>query len=95
MSQLEQDVLHAELLLHELALELCQVPVDSHTRELHLRALQLKRDVAAWKSAPAPDAIRRAVVAELGELRGQATAWRGAGGRWSVAAGHASIERLR
>ncbi|HEY8077325.1 MAG TPA: hypothetical protein VIF62_24535 [Labilithrix sp.] len=53
----------AEELLYRLALQLRSMPFD---RGMHLRALQLKREVRAWETTP-PDASR--VDAVLDEIR--------------------------
>jgi hypothetical protein len=68
----QDDVGRAAEALHELALVLRHVPVAEHTRELHLRALRLKRDVERWRER-VPDAReRRSVLEELERLRGDA-----------------------
>ncbi len=87
----EEDLQRAEAVLYELALVLRRVPVDERTRELHLRALHLKRDVARWHSHMADDATRRAVLDELGRLQSEAAIWdrgssRGPHGRRSAPA---------
>jgi hypothetical protein len=38
----------AEALLHDIAIELLRVPARGDARELHVRALRLKRQVDAW-----------------------------------------------
>jgi hypothetical protein len=87
----EEDLQRAEAVLYELALVLRRVPVGERTRELHLRALHLKRDVARWHSHMADDATRRAVLDELGRLQSEAAIWdrgssRGPRGRRSAPA---------
>jgi hypothetical protein len=43
---------HAERGLYVLATELRRIPLDAVTRRLHLRALELKRNVARWREHP-------------------------------------------
>ncbi len=70
-----EDVRQAETLLYDLAVMLRQVPLREHTRELHLRALQLKRDVGQWVVHPPARSVRQAAIEQLMELHGQAVAW--------------------
>ncbi len=77
---LEDDARHAEALLYDLATVLRCVPLGSHTRALHVRALELKRDVCRWPAdRPAPSA-RRAALEELVGLRREAAMWLPHGG---------------
>jgi hypothetical protein len=64
-SNLAADQHRAESLLSELATELRRVPVDEHTRSLHLRALALKRAVMHWAEQHPDESIRHAVVDEV------------------------------
>jgi hypothetical protein len=43
---------HAERSLYVLATELRRIPLDTATKRLHLRALELKRNVARWREHP-------------------------------------------
>jgi hypothetical protein len=55
-------------MLHALATDLVHVPVDSTTRELHIRALELRRDLGLWnESSPGPQ-VRQSALRELEEL---------------------------
>jgi len=47
--ELEADTRRAEAFLHDIAVKLAHVPLGGPERELHLRALALKRDVARWR----------------------------------------------
>lgn len=84
-SSLEEAIAHAEKLLFALAIELRRVPIQPgpleeprRTRGLHLRALELKRDVALWRASPPSEAERESVFAELVELTREAHSWRAA-----------------
>jgi hypothetical protein len=79
-SDLGADQRRAERLLSELAKELLRVPVDEHTRVLHLRALALKRAVMGWPDAQPPQSIRHAVVREVLSMQDEALVWRRSGG---------------
>lgn len=59
---------HAERALHVLARDLRAVPVDGTTRRLHLRALELKREVARWRDAEPDVPSRCAALDEIEEL---------------------------
>jgi hypothetical protein len=62
--------------LYQLALELRGVPVDTQTHTLHLRALDLKREVSSWHGK-APEKPRAAAVRdEIAYLRSEAARWR-------------------
>jgi hypothetical protein len=77
----EDDLRRAEAVLHELALVLLRVPVDEHTRDLHLRVLRLKRDIARWHSRMPDESARRTVINELARLQQEVAIWdRGAAG---------------
>jgi hypothetical protein len=66
----------AESLLLDLAADLRHVPVEEATRQLHTRALQLKRVVALW-SVDAPDErTRRATCDEILALKCEAREFR-------------------
>ena len=69
---LEVDTERAEALLYDLASKLVRVPLGPRTREVHLRALTLKREVARWRDAPPAEAARRATLDELVALQHQA-----------------------
>lgn len=84
-SSLEEAIAHAEKLLFALAIELRRVPIQPAaleeprgTRWLHVRALELKRDVALWRPSPPSKAERERVFAELEELTREAQSWRAA-----------------
>jgi hypothetical protein len=62
---LEIDRKRAEELLFDLASKLVRVPLGPRTRDVHLRALALKRVVGTWHSDPPDEAGRRAVIEEL------------------------------
>jgi hypothetical protein len=64
----ERIVEHAERQLYALASQLRNVPASGPTRELHLRALQLKRELARWRTQLPDPAVREAVFSELEEL---------------------------
>lgn len=77
MMSLERDVHSAEALLHALATELRNVPVDERTQALHVRALQLKREVTQWGEAIAAE-VRDQVLEELHALRAETAHWQDA-----------------
>jgi hypothetical protein len=65
----------AEELLFTLAAELRFVPIEERTMRLHLRALELKREVRAWQAAaherePTKEEIG-AVMDEIRRLAGE------------------------
>ena len=70
----ERDTRNAQALLHTLALELRHVPVDGQTQAIHVRALQLKRDVTHWQESLAAEARER-VLEELSDLCAEAVQW--------------------
>jgi hypothetical protein len=87
----EEDLRRAEAVLHELALVLLRVPVDEHTRDLHLRVLRLKRDIARWHSRMPDESARRTVLNELARLQQEVAIWdRGAGGKQASSRSEAS-----
>lgn len=67
---------HAERALHVLARDLRAVPVNAATRRLHLRALELKREVARWHDVEPDVPTRCAVLDEIEELSREALAAR-------------------
>lgn len=68
MSASEGKVRWIERLLFELAAELRFVPVEGSARTLHVRALELKREVRAWHEAPPESAKVDTVLSEIEEL---------------------------
>ena len=67
---------HAERCLHVLAHDLRRIPFVESTRRLHVRALELKREVALW-SVDAPDVTTRSTTLdEIETLSGEARRWR-------------------
>lgn len=73
---LDGDKREAESLLHELATELRRVPMCERTRELHIRALTLKREVSSWGVLEPGGPQRGAVITELGDLHRKAHRYR-------------------
>jgi hypothetical protein len=69
---MDESTTHAENQLFALAMELRRVPVQSRTRELHLRALELKRDVARWRASRPGESERERVFAEIEALTREA-----------------------
>jgi hypothetical protein len=70
----------AEGLLYELAGELKFLPLEERTRDLHLRALSLKRTIGQWSDdeREAPDgAERESVCAEIVSMQERAREFRG------------------
>lgn len=59
---------HADRRLFVLASELRRVPLDASTRRLHLRALELKRETAAWRTRPPDPQVVSAVLEEIEQL---------------------------
>ena len=86
-SNLATDQHRAERLLTELAIELRRVPVDEHTRALHLRALALKRSVMRWPDDQPDESARHAVVDEVRVMQKEALDWRRASASRSKIAG--------
>jgi hypothetical protein len=65
-----------EALLFEVARDLLRLPFEGRTRNLHLRALKLKRLVSRWTQA-APSARERETMQErVLELHRETLAWR-------------------
>jgi hypothetical protein len=62
------EIQRAEAILHDLAAELRLVPLEEHTSHLHIRALELKREVARWAQTCPPRESRVAAIDELVEL---------------------------
>jgi len=92
----EGDLQHAEAVLYELAVLLRRVPLDEQTRDLHLRALHLKRDVAKWHEQVADESSRRAVLNELVRLRREASLCdKGSGPRRIVTTGESELGPVR
>jgi hypothetical protein len=75
---LDHDVDQAGALLYDLAVVLRCVPLSPETRDLHVRALELKRDVGRWASEQPPAPLREAAIREILDLRRQASMWLGA-----------------
>jgi hypothetical protein len=75
-AELLGDTAQAEELLFELATELVRLPFGGPTRELHIRALELKRRVGQWARVIPSDAERRATCDGILELRREAAEWR-------------------
>lgn len=75
-TDLERDVDRAASLLHSLAVELIHVAVDPCTRELHIRALEFKRDVARWSEVDPGPEVRARTIDDLEALRRDAVFWR-------------------
>jgi hypothetical protein len=73
---LEETIARAEELLFALAIELRAVPVHERTRAVHLRALELKRDVASWRASPPIEDDRTRVFREIETLTREAQAAR-------------------
>jgi hypothetical protein len=71
----EVDLHTAEALLFELACRLRCVPLDEHTRAIHLAALASKHGVALWSSEPPPAEVRRTSIDELVHLHEEAKMW--------------------
>lgn len=61
-----------EQLLYELARDLRFVPIEPRTMRAHLRALELKREVRAWASAPPDEGAMTAVIDEARRLSDEA-----------------------
>ncbi len=68
-SALADDQRRAETLLFELASALRFVPVEETTRDLHIRALELKRTVRDWMREPPAASAREATCDEILELQ--------------------------
>jgi hypothetical protein len=65
------EVERAEALLHDIATMLLRLPMHGHVRDLHVRALRLKRRVSGW-TAQVPDRTAHDTMTELVELHRQA-----------------------
>ena len=72
MVSIEARIDCAERLLFELAAELRFVPVEERTRRLHLRALELKREVRSWRTQPPELAACDALCDEVQSLADEA-----------------------
>jgi hypothetical protein len=68
----EIDLKRAEALLHDLAAKLMRVPLGPRTREIHLRALGLKRQLTDWAKAQPEAGQLRDVIEELLALQQRA-----------------------
>jgi len=79
MTTLDAKIDCAEQLLYELAAVLRAVPVEERTKDLHVRALELKRDVAAWRGRRPSDETCDAILDELEGLVNEARAQRDQG----------------
>jgi hypothetical protein len=72
---LEADASHAESLLYELAVTLRRVPVEESTRRMHVRALDLKRQVVRWRADQPPRDERLSALDEIDQLAQEAAFW--------------------
>jgi hypothetical protein len=73
LASLAADGKRAEVLLHDLAMELRLVPLaHPGLSQLHVRALALRRDVTHWPETLPAEAIRKAVIEELRALQERA-----------------------
>jgi hypothetical protein len=70
-TRLTSEVQRAEALLHDIAIELLRVPTQGSARELHVRALRLKRQVDTW-TEHVPDATVDATIEQLLTLHREA-----------------------
>lgn len=70
------DRLDAEALLFELAAELQVLPFEDGTRTLHLRALELKRVLSAWRDEPPNVADQQGMRNEILRLLQETRDWR-------------------
>jgi hypothetical protein len=68
---LRTEIVRAEALLRDIAASLRKRPMKGGTSELHVRALQLKRQVSSW-TGEVPDATVRQVVEQVVALHRQA-----------------------
>jgi hypothetical protein len=68
------DSARAEAMLYTLALQLRRLPVNDRTHRLHVRALELKRDLARWCAEPGLAHAWGAAIAEIRALQVAATA---------------------
>lgn len=59
------DTNQAEAILFELAVVLRRVPLSQSVSHLHIRALELKRNVSRWSEVPTSRTSRQATIAEL------------------------------
>lgn len=62
----------AERSLYSLANDLRRVTLEKRTKRLHLRALELKREVATWRDRPPDPASCSATLEEIEELAREA-----------------------
>lgn len=67
---------YAERCLHGLAHDLRRVPFLPSTRALHVRALELKRDVARWRRTVPDVDTRVRTLDEIEQLAAEAPRWR-------------------
>lgn len=67
---------HAERALFVLANELRRVPLEPDTRRMHVRALELKREVARWRDRRPDIRERSAILEEIEALAREAEAHR-------------------
>ena len=63
------DTNRAEAILFGLAALLRSVPLSRSASRLHIRALELKRDVSRWSEVPASSALRQATIDDLLSLQ--------------------------
>jgi hypothetical protein len=72
---LATDTQRAEALLYDVAVLLRQVSLKEETRHMHLRALQLKREVGHWPIVQPAASEREVAIAELEALYVEAGSW--------------------
>ena len=70
------DAPQAEELLFDLATELVRLPFGGATRNLHIRALELKRRLEQWARVAPSEAERQAARDGILELQREAARWR-------------------
>jgi len=58
-----------------LTVDLRQLPLDAETRELHVRAFELRRRVRGWGDGPPGEAEHAETLAELTALRELVRSW--------------------
>ena len=66
---MSHDVAAAEELLREIATDLIRMRVDERARQMHLKALALKRVVMGWMGQSPPDENLHAMLDTLRALR--------------------------